>query len=310
MDILGGRIMKAIVTGATGAVGMALLAELEKNGVQTLVLCRRGSGRNDRIVESACIKKAECSLSELESFEPDGRYDVFYHLAWGGTTGAARNDMKLQNDNVRYALDALELAERAGCKTFVGVGSQAEYGRVEGKLSPDTPTFPENGYGIAKLCAGRMCAVSAKEKGVRFVWARILSVYGPFDTENSMVMSTVKKLVSGERPHFTAGEQIWDYLYSEDAARALYLLGVSPDAKGVYCLGGGEGRPLREYIEAIGRATDETAELGIGDIQYAEGQVMYLCADIEKLRRDTGFEPETTFEAGIEKTVKWYKKKF
>lgn len=301
--------MKAVVTGATGAVGMALLAELEAEGVETLVLCRKGSRRNDRIKESKYIKKTECSLDELASFslDADQKYDVFYHFAWEGTTGSSRNDMALQNKNVKYSLDALALASRLGCKTFVGAGSQAEYGRVEGKLTPNTPAFPENGYGIAKLCAGSMCRVSAEALGIRFVWARILSVYGPFDTENSMVMSTLIKIMNGERPSFTAGEQIWDYLYSADAARALYLLGATEAASGIYCLGSGDPRPLKDYITAIRDEVDANAEIGLGEVPYAKNQVMYLCADISKLTNDTGFVPQTDFADGIKKTALWYK---
>lgn len=301
--------MRAVVSGATGAVGMALLSELEKQGVETLVLCRRGSKRSCRITESEYIKKAECSLEDMKSFQPDDnkKYDVFYHLAWEGTTGQSRNDMELQNRNVQYALDARGLARRLGCSVFVGAGSQAEYGRVEGTLTPETPVFPENGYGIAKLCAGQMCRVLCESDGMRFVWARILSVYGPFDTDGSMVMSTVAKLYRGERPSFTAGEQIWDYMYSADAARALYALGASQKANGVYCLGSGRADMLKNYITAIRDEVSPTAELGLGDIPYAKGQVMYLKADISKLQRDTGFTPTVSFAEGIKKTVEWYR---
>ena len=300
--------MKAVVTGATGAVGMALLEELSAQGVETVVLCRKGSKRNERIKENEFIKKVECSLDELADFSLGNgeKYDVFYHFAWEGTTGSSRNDMPLQNRNVKYALDALALADRLGCNTFVGAGSQAEYGRVEGKLTPETPAFPENGYGIAKLCAGSMCRVAAEALGIRFVWARILSVYGPYDTENSMVMSTLIKIGNGERPVFTAGEQIWDYLFSKDAARALYLLGATESAKGIYCLGSGNPQPLKEYICAIRDAVDADAEIGLGEVPYAKNQVMYLCADISKLTNDTGFTPKTDFAEGIRKTAEWY----
>ena len=299
--------MKAVVTGATGAVGTALVAELVKNGVETTVLCRRGSERNNRISEGRYLHKVECSLSELSELDLGDGYDIFYHLAWEGTTGASRNDMKLQNRNVSYALDALALASRLGCKVFVGAGSQAEYGRVEGALTPDTPAFPENGYGMAKLCAGRMCACEAKRLGIRFVWARILSVYGPCDGDGSMVMSTVRALLEGRVPDFTAGEQIWDYMYSKDAANALYLLGMTEGAKGIYCLGSGEGRPLKEYIYDIRDAVSEDSEIGLGRLPYAEGQVMYLRADISRLTADTGFVPTVSFKDGIRETVNWYK---
>lgn len=300
------RIKRAIITGATGAIGMALLQELIACGTEVLVLCREGSVRNTQIPQHPLIRTMECSLDKISELvtEPLGKYDVFYHFAWEGTTGSARNDMFLQNRNVKYALDAVELAARLGCETFVGAGSQAEYGPVQGKLSPETPTFPVTGYGIAKLCAGQMTRERAHQLGMKHIWVRVLSVYGPFDGKQSMVMSGIYRLIDGEIPAYTKGEQQWDYLFSRDAARAFRMVGEK-GSDGVYCLGSGRVRPLREYMELIRRAVDENAQIGLGKLPYAENQVMYLCADIQKLTEDTGFLPEVSFEEGIAETVKW-----
>lgn len=300
--------MRAVINGATGAVGMALIRELIAEGHEVLVLCRESSPRSKNIPKHSLVKKIDCPLDKMRelSLDGDAAYDVFYHFAWEGTTGEARNDMYLQNRNVTYTLDAVALASRLGCKTFIGAGSQAEYGRVEGKLTPKTPTFPENGYGIAKLCASQMSRIMCATLGMRHIWTRILSVYGPNDTQNSMVMSTIRKLKSGEKPSFTAGEQIWDYLYSGDAAKAFIALAEKGRDGEIYCLGSGAPQKLCEYIKTIGRLTDPTAELGIGEVPYAEKQVMYLCADIEALTADTGFVPQTSFEDGIKETLAWY----
>lgn len=72
-----------------------------------------------------------------------------------------RNDMPAQIENIRYTIDAVRTAAAMGCRVFVGTGSQAEYGRVDGVLRADTPTNPENGYGMAKLCAGQMSRTEA-----------------------------------------------------------------------------------------------------------------------------------------------------
>lgn len=100
--------------------------------------------------------------------------------------------MQGQLQNIQYTLDAVELASRIGCKKFVGAGSQAEYGRVEGVLSASTPVFPENGYGIAKLCAGQMSRILCEQKQIEHIWTRILSIYGPYDGENTMIMSSIE----------------------------------------------------------------------------------------------------------------------
>lgn len=118
--------------------------------------------------------------------------------------------MYLQNKNVKYALDAVGVAKRFGYKKFIGARSQAEYGRFGGKLRPDTQTFPEMRYGYAKLCAGQMTREYAHQIGLEHNWVRILSVYGPNDYAQSMVMSAINKLQNGKIPQFTKGGQMWD----------------------------------------------------------------------------------------------------
>ena len=240
------------------------------------------------------------------------QFDVFYHFAWSGTVGEARNDMHLQTGNIAYTMDAVELAERLGCHTFIGAGSQAEYGRVDGKLTPDLPAHPENGYGMAKLCAGQMSRVVCAKKKMRHIWTRILSVYGPYDGSGSMVMSAVRKIGSGEAAAFTPGGQMWDYLYSRDAAQIFYALAEKGTDGAVYCIGSGQARELKSYIKDIdnvlqeyrGEVIKETEEeqearLGIGRIPYAEKQVMYLCADTTLLEKQIGQIPHTDFKEGI-----------
>lgn len=316
---------RAIITGATGAIGTALIKRLTENGVEVLILHRRDSARLDNIINAvgSSVTRADidesddfiilsdlvtikyCALSELAALENDtGKsYDVFYHLAWAGAAGPGRHDQYLQNQNVTYALDAVGAAKRFGCRLFVGAGSQAEYGRYEGLLNADVPVRPEMGYGYAKLCAGYMTRDYAHQLGLEHVWVRILSVYGPNDGKQSMIMSTIDKLTKGERPQFTPGEQLWDYLYSFDAADALIAVGDRGIDGKTYVLGSGNARPLKEYIEILRDSVRPEAELGIGEVPYGPKQVMHLCADITELTKDTGWSAKTSFEDGIRKTI-------
>ena len=297
------------MTGPTGTIGAALIRHCIQESVEVYALIRRHSRKRDRIPEHEAVHVIEWDLEELDgldvaAFPP---CDVFYHLGWTGTTGDARNDMRLQLDNVRYTLDAVAAASRLGCGAFIGAGSQAEYGRVEGCLRASTPVFPENGYGMAKLCAGQMSRRECGRLGIRHIWTRILSVYGPYDSECSMVMSSIRKILAGETPLFTKGEQMWDYLYCADAARALFLLGESGKDKKIYCIGSGAADRLANYIRIIGEQADPQVPLGIGRVPYGENQIMYLCADIRQLQEDTGFQPRVGFEEGIRNTVEWVK---
>lgn len=296
---------KAIITGPTGAVGIALINELIQQGIEVLAVCRPGSKRIKNISHNDFVQVVECSLEKIKAL-PDivnKSYDVFYHFGWDGTSGNARNDMRIQLLNVQYALDAVEAASQLGCDTFIGAGSQAEYGRVEGILKPETPAFPENAYGIAKLCAGQMTREHAHKHGLKHIWVRILSVYGPYDGEQTMVMSTIKKLQEGITPQFTKGEQMWDYLYSGDAAEAFYLLGSRGVDGKVYVLGSGFARPLAEYIKDICCIVNKYAKIELGAIPYSKKQVMYLCADIGDLKKDIQFQPAVGFSDGIKAII-------
>lgn len=304
---------RAVITGASGMIGVALARQCTAAGEEVLAICHRGSSKNEVLRRLNGVEVMEADLDEyarLAGEQWKKNYDTFYHLAWAGTAGQARNDMALQTDNIRYTLDAVELADRMGCRTFVGVGSQAEYGRCQEPLRTDTPAFPETGYGMAKLCAGQMSRCSCEKRGIRHIWARVLSVYGPYGSQD-MITVALQKLLRGEHVSFTGGEQFWDYLYSEDAARALRLMAERGMSGKTYVLGGGQTRPLREYLDILYRAVCEEMDgkgrrvgtVGIGELPYGEGQLMYLAGDVIDLWQDTGFVPRVSFKEGIQKMV-------
>ena len=303
-------IKTAVVTGPTGAVGTALCRKLTEQGIAVFAVIRPGSARAEHLREIAGVRLVACDAAELLHLpELVPAADAFFHLAWAKTVGQGRNDMPAQIDNIRYAIDAVQAASALGCKVFVGAGSQAEYGRVDHALTPETPCFPENGYGMAKLCAGQMSRTACEGLGIDHIWPRILSVYGPFDGLGSMVSSVTRALLHGEKPLLTKGEQLWDFLYADDAARALVLLARHGRSGAVYPLGSGSARPLREYIEALRDAIDPALPLGLGEIPYGDKQVMHLEADISALKKDTGFAPQTDFQTGIRKTIDWVREK-
>lgn len=153
-----------------------------------------------------------------------------------------------------------------------------------------------------------MSRILANELNINHIWLRIFSIYGPFDNEKTMVMSSISQMLNNISPEYTKGEQLWDYLYSEDMARALYLICEKGKNNSVYCIGSGIAKPLNEYIKIIRDQINPNIELKLGAVPYQEKQVMYLCADISNLTEDTGFLPEISFEEGIKKTIKWYER--
>ncbi len=307
----------AIITGSTGAVGIALIKRLIQENIKVTAVCHKGSARIHDIPANPLVHIVECDLDEIGNL-PEGLAGkdytgaVFYHFGWDGTFGNTRNNVEGQSKNIQYTIAAAAAAHKIGCGRFIGAGSQAEYGRPDvshyPRLTPDTPVRPENSYGAAKLCAGSLSRMKCEQLGLEHIWVRILSVYGPYDGKNTMVSFMLGKLLKGEHVSCTAGGQIWDYLYAEDAAEAFYLLGKAGkkavDGK-TYVLGSGEARPLREYMYLMRDIVSPGAELGLGEVPYADKQVMHLAADISRLTEDTGFTPMVSFEEGIRRTADW-----
>lgn len=116
-------------------------------------------------------------------------------------------------------------------------------------------------------------------------------------------MSTIQGITDGNELHFTKGEQLWDYLYSDDAAEALRLIADKGIDGKTYILGRGKARPLKEYIKDITTIIGKETHLRFGDIPYSPDQIMYLCGDISETIRDTGWSPKTDFCAGIQNII-------
>lgn len=297
----------AVITGATGMLGSSLIKLLVRKGIHVFCVVRSDSKKISNIPISSNVKLIKCDLKNLNELpaKVGQNCDAFFHFGWAGTFGDARNNIRLQELNITYTLDAVEAAKHLNCGVFIGSGSQAEYGRVEGVLKPETPAFPENGYGIAKLAAGNLSHILCSQYGIRHIWARILSLYGPGDGANTMIMSCIHSFLNGKESAFTKGEQLWDYLYCDDAADAFYRMAENGRDGSIYPLGSGKAAPLKDYIYAIRDLVNHDLQPGIGKIPYADKQVMHLCADISKLQQDTGFKPNTDFVSGIKQTIAW-----
>lgn len=302
---------RIVLTGATSMIGIALIDECIKNRIFVLAIVNPKSSNINRIPISEYVNITECKLENVNVLTvPDDKYDVFYHLGWTGTDKTLRLNVDEQTKNISYTLEAVRLAKRLGCHTFVGAGSQAEFGRADvPKISPNYPVNPEIAYGAAKYAAGRLSAILCEQLSIRHIWTRIFSVYGPYDNESTLVMYCINSFLKEKVPALSNSEQTWDYLFSEDAGRALYLTGKYGKNHSTYCIGSGEAAPLIEYIEIIRDYIDPNLKIGIGQIPYSSNQVMNLCADISSLKNDTGFVPQNDFADGIKKTVQYIKRR-
>lgn len=301
----GETVQKVILTGATGSIGLALLENLIQKNIQITVLLNPNSKRNASIKSHPLITAVPCDVHDYAgSVLPDTAYDCFFHLAWQGTTGADRNNAQLQKENYDAALCAIRLAKKLGCKKFIGIGSQAEFGRKDIPLSPQLPCSPETWYGKYKYQSGIDGKALANTLGIQFNWVRIASVFGLAKGESSLPSYVIRVLTNGEEPKFTPSNQIWDFLYADDAAKALLLIAQKGIDGKTYVLGSGEGKPLKSYIQRIYDIVSPGIVPIFGETEYAKDQLMYLVTDISELTKDTGFVPQFTFESAVQDIIK------
>lgn len=289
---------RIVVTGATSMIGIALIEECLKNDVSVLAVVRRNSLRLGRLAALSQVRIIECDLDQLDSLGSElGEFDAFYHLAWAFSSKETRDLPELQYANIKYTLDAVKLAARLKCHKFIGAGSQAEYGPVEGKIYPNTRVEPLVSYGIAKYAAGKLSRQLCDSLGMVHIWGRIFSVYGKCDDHDNIIKYALEQYNRGEVAHFTAGLQKWNFLNERDAGRILYLLGERAEVSKVYNVASSDTRPLREYI------LEMAAVLGDG-FRYEFAQRSPIMApgsdpDISSLLCDIAFTDDVRFADGI-----------
>ena len=189
--------MKIVVTGPTGSIGSEVVKELINERHQVTAIVRPGSDRIANLPKSERVSIIECDISDYKSLHGKGDCDLFYHLAWKGTTVSSRSDSNLQSNNIQYALDAVSLAKDWGAKKFIGTGSQAEYGPSDSPLSPSTQIRPISAYGVAKYAAGRLCGMYCEKNNMEFNWTRILSTYGKNDSSGTLIRYVIDTLKAG-----------------------------------------------------------------------------------------------------------------
>lgn len=296
--------MKVIVTGATGFIGAAAVAELAARGHEVFALLRPTSHpvRLQKVSGWHSIRAGSWDSAEVVKALAAHQPTAFVHCAWQGVGGAERNAPWQITANLRLTADMLELAKKIGCSQWVSLGSQAEYGNLNQRISEDSPTKPTTIYGKAKLIATEATQAFCTAAGMKAAILRVFSTFGPGDAPAWFIPYVIRELMAERAPQLTACEQRWDYLYVGDAARAIAST-VEAQVAGVFNLGSGTARPLRDIVQIIRSELGTTVSPIFGSVPYRPDQVMWLEADITRLSHATGWCPQTSLESGIKSTV-------
>ena len=301
---------RVLLTGASGFVGSYVLASLlesEDREVAVLVRADSDTWRIDELLERTRVIEADwADVERIELQAAEFRPDTVVHLAWDGVGPKHRNDER-QIANVLRSIGLLRLAQRVGVRHWIGAGSQAEYGPQPAATMETDPTSPTTLYGAAKLSTGHLSRLICAEHGMRFVWLRLFSTYGPRDHDRWLIPYVILRLLNDECPSLTAGQQHWDYTHVSDIAGAIEAVTRSPDADGIFNVGAGRTVTIRRLVERIRDLVDPDLPLGFGEILFRPDQTMHLEADITRLGKTTGWRPQTSLDEGLADTVDWYR---
>lgn len=297
---------RCVVTGAGGFIGFALCRELANQGIEVFSVVRPSTKAN--IAKLASFTKlVECNLAHIQDLSHmiQGSIDAFFHLAWDGSSGKALCDAERQMSNIQWTCEAVHAASNLGAKRFVFAASLISREALDASVSEEWMA-PNTIYGAAKLAASLMARSLCEELQISYCEAVISNAFGPGEDSPRLVNSTIRKLLSGEHCAFTSATQLYDFIYIDDAARALAAIGEFGIARRAYYLGT-EVKLLRSYLEALRDEVNPDAELGFGELVGQERFIDYSAFDQAALRRDTGFTPCTTFDVGIALTRDWIK---
>ncbi len=301
--------MKAIVTGANGFVGSAVVKELIKNNIEILAIDI--SFKNSRLPKSEKIKTVEISIENifcLEKILNKKTYELFYHFAWVGSTGELRTDEKIQVQNALWTVNCLKTAYNIGCKKFICAGSIMEHEVNETIYAQESCPGLAYIYGVGKVLAHELCKPIANQLGIELIWTYITNAYGVGEMSPRFINTTLRKIINHEKLEFTSGIQNYDFIYIDDVANAFYLLGIYGKANKGYLIGSGNAKPLRDFIIEMCNTNAKDNPPLFGNVAFTGVNVPLDCFSIDEIQHDCGFEAKVSFSEGTKRTIDWLRK--
>lgn len=300
---------KVIITGANGFLGAALTAYLAEQGTLVYAVVREKT----KLVPSLQHENVQviyCDLRDIinlhKKIAPTS-FDAFYHFAWAGTSGSERADYALQLENVRHCCDAVTAAKKLDCAKFIFAGSIMEYEAMA--YLPTTTEAPAASYiySTAKLTAHFMAKTWAGACGIDFIETIISNVYGVGEHSDRLINTTIKSYLHNQPVSFSAGEQMYDFIYITDAVAAFAVIGEKGLGGKNYYIGNAAVRPLKEFIAELHACMKPGFPLVLGEIPFKGAMLTYGEFDTRALEREFSLFPQVSFKEGVMRLADWLK---
>ena len=330
--------MKILVTGGAGFIGSAVVRHIIENTSDEVrvIDCLTYAGNLESLTPVAGNERYSFSQTDItdaksvaEQFS-DFRPDIVMHLAAESHVDRSIDGPAafIQTNLIgtftlleaaRQYWSALDTAQKQTFR-FHHISTDEVYGDLHGTddlFTEETPYAPSSPYSASKAGSDHLVRAWNRTYGLPVVVTNCSNNYGPYHFPEKLIPLTILNALAGKPlPVYGNGEQIRDWLYVEDHARALYKVATEGRSGETYNIGGHNERKNIDVVRTICAILDKVVEQKPGNIsQFADlitfvkdrpGHDLRYAIDAAKIQRDLGWVPEETFESGIEKTVHWY----
>ena len=303
-----------LVTGGAGFIGSHLAEELVRRGETVRVVDNLSTGKRQNLSHVPSVEFIEGDLADLDVARRavKGIDYVLHQAAIPSVPRSVEDPITSNRANIDASLNVLVAARDAGVKRLVYAGSSSAYG--------NTPTLPKvetmaaaplSPYALQKLVAEQYCQMFTRLYGLQTVTTRYFNVFGPRQDPSSpysgVISIFISALCEGRQPTiYGDGEHTRDFTYVANVVDGVLRACTADNASGEVINVATSGRiSLNTLFNTVRDLVGSTVEP-----IYAEpraGDVKDSQADISKAKRVLGYQPSVTFEAGLAKTVEWYR---
>jgi UDP-glucose 4-epimerase len=307
---------KYVVTGGAGFIGSALVRTLLKAGGEVHVIDNLLSGHEKNLDDVRdCVKLYIADVRDGLAIAPViAGADAVFHLAAIPSVPKSIDEPRPSHDvNINGTFEVYDAAVKGNVRRLVYAASSSAYGDSETLPKIETmPARPKSPYAAQKYVGELYASVFTSCFGLETVSLRFFNVYGPRQDPSSaysgILSLFMKHLIARTEPTiFGDGEQSRDFTYVEDVAALCLKAANAPGVAGkMYNAGNGNRYTLNEVWKMLQKM--ESVEIPAKYGPPRAGDVRHSMADTTAAMAELGHAPKFTIEAGLQKTLDWYKK--